>query len=336
MDRFITSTFQPDMLNGSLLQNISNNFEAEGDDIIHRNMPIAYVFTLFVCVLGIPGNVLVIAVYIRKMTTSIRMYMFALAVDDLAVCIVLIAVAISPPGYIGFEIAVLFAYLTVTFSVYLLAFVAVERLLAVRHPGTFSLSLSRAKRALVAITVASVACAVVESILRVTGNKMLYEGIQGFNIVSCVTIMIICYTLMGITVVQKERAAHKSVGVVSSAPGPSVMSANKTDVPAVCGTTTTTSSKHTTKPGTTATTAIQPNTLKSMYLLFIITLVFLVSWVPRWMSYVGLEIPALAKRTYLLNSLVNPFIYSAMSRMFRTDVQQFFANIRTRISTCQP
>ena len=328
------------MMNDSLQENLSNDsynttlgIGGKGNDVITKDTRIADVFTLFVCVLGIPGNVLVIAVYIRKMTTSIRMYMFALAVDDLVVCIVLIVRATVPLDYVGFEIGMPFAFLTVTFSIYLLAFVAVERLLAVRHPGTFSLSLSRAKRALVAITVASVACAVVLSISRVIRNETLHKGIQAFNIISCVAVMIVCYTLMGITVVQKERAAHTTVGAASSAPqpGPSTMSADKTTV---CGTTNTTSSKHTTKPGATATTPIQPNTLKSMYLLFMITLIFLVSGIPRLMSYVGLEIPALARRMFLLNSLLNPFIYSVMSRMFRTDVKLFYSKIRTNM--CQP
>ena len=37
--------------------------------------------------LELPGNLLVFAVYVRKMTTSIRVYMFALAVADSLVCV---------------------------------------------------------------------------------------------------------------------------------------------------------------------------------------------------------------------------------------------------------
>ena len=42
---------------------------------------------LVVCVLGLPGNLLVIAVYLRLQTTSTRVYMFTLAVADLASCV---------------------------------------------------------------------------------------------------------------------------------------------------------------------------------------------------------------------------------------------------------
>ena len=42
---------------------------------------------IILCALGLPGNVLVFAVYVRKMTTSTRVYMFALAVADLVVCV---------------------------------------------------------------------------------------------------------------------------------------------------------------------------------------------------------------------------------------------------------
>ena len=48
------------------------------------------VHSVTVCVLcrpGLPANLLVIAVYIVKMTTSTRVYMFSLAVADSTVCI---------------------------------------------------------------------------------------------------------------------------------------------------------------------------------------------------------------------------------------------------------
>jgi len=42
---------------------------------------------IVICNLGLPGNLLVIAVYIVNMKTSTRVYMFALAIADLAVCV---------------------------------------------------------------------------------------------------------------------------------------------------------------------------------------------------------------------------------------------------------
>ena len=227
-------------------------------------------------------------------------------------------------GYIGFEIATHCVFLTVTFSVYLLAFMAIERLLAVMRPGTFSLSLLRAKRALVAITVAAIVSAVVMTTARVLKNKILLNGVQGTIIVSCVAVMIVCYSLIGITVVKKERAAHTSVGIACSAPGPSTKSADRTRVSTISGPANT--SKHSAKP-------IQRTTLKSIYLLFTITLVFLLSWMPRWVTYVGGAMPLYARRMFYLNSAINPFIYVVMSRVFRVDVQHLYRIIRTRLQT---
>ena len=349
MDQFVYPTLQSGMLNHSLQQKLFNDTYnesvfrhitldggTEGNDVSEQDRRIADALTLVTCVLAIPGNVLVIAVYALKMITSIRMYMFALAIADLVTCVYGIVLATATFSYVGLEIALHCAFLTLSFSLYLLAFVSVERLLAVLRPGTFSLSLLRAKRALVAITVAAIATAVVLTTARLIQNKMLLYSVQATIIVSCVAVMIVCYSLMGITMVKKERAAHTSIGIASSAPlpGPSTMSAEGTELPTVSGPANTSSSKHSAKPCIKSTAPIQQNTLKSIYLLFIITLVFLISWMPRWVTYVGLEIPLYARRTFFLNSAVNPFIYGVMSRMFRVDVQQLYRRIRTRLQTC--
>ena len=344
MDQFVTPNMQSAMLTAILQHNSSNDTvlqsvlrptpldsRLEGNVGITEDKRIALVITFVVCVLGIPGNVLVIAVYIRKMTTSIRVYMFALAVADLVVCIYGIVTSTVTFAYIGFEVATYCAFLTLTFSVFLLAFVSVERMLAVRCPNTFNMSLLRAKRALVAITIASVVSAVVLTTARVLQNSILLNGIQGFNIVSSVAVMTVCYSVMIVTLVKRERAAHVTVGVESNPPlpGPSTRSVDRVDVATVSGTVDKTERNNNGKPGT---TAIRPNTLTNIYLLFIITLVFLVCWIPRWLSNVGFVIPIYVRRTFYLNSVVNPFIYSVMSRMFRTDVQQVYRRIRNRLS----
>ena len=338
MDQFTTPTVQQDMLDDSSQFNTSVLPHTTIGVYAKRNDVIANVVALVICVLGIPGNVLVVAVYVQKMTTSIRMYMFALAVVDLVTCVYGIVIATATFGYVGTELAKHCAFLTLSFSSFLLVFVSVERLLAVRHPNTFSLSLSRAKRALVAITVAAVISAVVQTIARVIENRMLLYGCRAIIIVACAVVMIVCYSLMGITVVLKERAAHSTVGIASSAPlpGPSTMSAGRIELSTVSGTTNTTSCKHEAKPCIKSTTAIKPNTLKNMYLLFMVTFIFLVSWIPLWVNNVGFETPLYARRAFFLNSLVNPYIYSVMSRMFRTDVQQFCRKVHTKLITCQP
>ena len=119
-------------------------------------------FTSFLmCVLGIPGNLLVIAVYVRKMTTSTRMHMFALAVSDLAVCIFGIVLTTVKFDNISQVITVYCGHTPVMFSFRLPPGVYVDRLLAVRRPHTFSLSSLRAKRALVVIAVVAAVCVLV-------------------------------------------------------------------------------------------------------------------------------------------------------------------------------
>ena len=45
-----------------------------------------YIFT-GLAALGLPGNLFVIAVYVRNITSSTKVYMFALAVSDTAACV---------------------------------------------------------------------------------------------------------------------------------------------------------------------------------------------------------------------------------------------------------
>ena len=99
--------------------------------------------TFLLSVFGLPGNALVIAVYARQTKTSTRAYMFALAVADLAVCICAIVLTRVAMNHLELQIVVWVGHSTVTFSALLLAFVSVERLLAVRRPHSFSLSVER-------------------------------------------------------------------------------------------------------------------------------------------------------------------------------------------------
>ena len=71
-------------MNYSVSTNIS--VFRENYDFIREMAPYD-IFLLVICSLGLPGNLLVIAVYILNMKTSTRVYMFALAIADLVVCV---------------------------------------------------------------------------------------------------------------------------------------------------------------------------------------------------------------------------------------------------------
>ena len=321
------SSLQQDDLNGKFIaSNETHNVTASG-------YPIQSVASFLMCVVGMPGNLVVIAVYARTMTTSTRVYMFALAVADLTVCTCGIVLTTIKFAYISLEVITYSVHTALTFSVLLLAFVSIERLLAVRRPHTFSLSSLRAKRALVVIAVASAVCAVLLAVARVKRFRLLLHVVPAVVTVTSVVVMIVCYSLMAMTMMMNIRAAHRNVGVTNKtpAPGPStaptgiyIVSHGK----AMVGVT---SSKNSSLSRITKTTAKQTNTYKSVLVLFVITVVYLACWIPHWLHDVGLDVPQDVGRMFILNSVVNPFIYSVVSRMFRDDVRQFYGQMRSRL-----
>ena len=75
------------------------------------------------------------------------------------------------------------------------------------------------------------------------------------------------------------------------------------------------------------------NTYKSVSLLFTITAVYIVCWMPLWLHYAGLSVPVEIRGVFLLNAVVNPFIYSVVSAMFRSDVKIVFRQIFSRLTS---
>ncbi|KAK2189958.1 hypothetical protein NP493_92g02012 [Ridgeia piscesae] len=180
---------------------------------------------IILCCLGTPGNLFVVAVYFRRMTTSIKAYMFALAIADTLICVCFIILLTMHLGHIGKLVAMNVFVSAELFSTLLLAFFAVERCLAVSQPHRFSTSIRRAKSALVAIGAVSVLYADLLSVIQVIRFTCIYH-------------------------VLASTFAH--------------------DV----------------------------------------------------------------RRVYTINSVVNPFIYSFVSPMFRSDVRQFYRDIRATLTGC--
>ena len=140
-----STVMPPHVLNDSL-HLTTNNIISGGDS--------SKVATIIICALGLPGNVLVFAVYVRKMTTSMRVYMFALAVADLVVCVCQY-LALCDNDFVA---TLAFSYIistSTTFSMFLLVFVSIERLVAVKRPHSFSMDPQRAKKYMIIIVVAA-------------------------------------------------------------------------------------------------------------------------------------------------------------------------------------
>ena len=347
MDSFITPSLLHNVFNDSLQQkglNDSTNMSTSlqrvlnsSDEVNAINYVSITMFGSFImCVLGIPGNLLVIAVYVRKITTSTRVYMFALAVSDLTVCISGIVLTTVKFDNISQVITLYCAHTSIMFSVFLLAFVSIERLLAVRRPHTFSLSSLRAKRALVVIAVAAAVCILVLTVARIKQYTRLRQVSLAVIIVANVVVMVSCYTLMAVTMLMKVRTARRNVGVASRTPvpGPSTVPAVATVVSKLAATPDVTSSKNNSVSVIKKTSANQATTYRFVTELFIITVVFVICWTPLWLSDVGFTVPRELKPMYILNSVVNPFIYSGMSGMFREDVRLFYRKVSSWLSTC--
>ncbi|KAI0213093.1 hypothetical protein LSAT2_001914 [Lamellibrachia satsuma] len=303
-----------------------------------RMVVIPSVAIFIVCLLGLPGNLFVLTVYLRKMTSSTRVYLFALAVADSAVCVCGIVLTRVFIDFVTVQVIICTIDAAISFSMYLLVFVSIERLLAVRRPHTFSMNALRAKKALSVISTAAVVVSSVMAVTRLTRQFLLARVFPMTFIFLCVVTMIVCYTVMAMTMLKNASNAAIRVAVSRDAnpdePGPSQSPETVNVIPTV-GTSTGTNSDITTPAPpsrVTKTTAKQAKSYKGVLLVFIITVVFIACWMPQWLYYVGVPTSAGLRRIFMLNSAINPFIYSVISSMFRDDVRDFYRHTRSKLS----
>ena len=319
-------------------QNASNSSVEMAKNYARNMVHIRSLAAFLLSMIGIPGNVLVIAVYAQQMKTSTRVYMFALAVADLTVCVCGVILTSVTLSYLMVQIVVCAGHMTITFSVMLLAFVSIERLLAVTRPHTFSLRARRAKIALIIITLAATFCVTVLTVARLL-LYMVFELFVLFITASNVSVMIFCYALMAATLLKNARRNRRRVGVASTAhcqiPGVSTVSTGVVAMSTYIKTTGASCSPRTATMAPAShvkkTDEHHTKSYKGYFLLFIITVVFLASWLPTWLANVGLSVTMDLQRMYILNSIVNPFIYSVVSAMFHDDVRQFYRKTRSNL-----
>ena len=347
---------------------LNNSFDSvEGN---HTKKITDHTVAFCVCLLGLPGNLLIMAVYLRKMSTSTRLYMFSLAVADTAVCLCGVVLITSLPGVVTMQIVIYVFNMSTSFSVFLLVFVSVERLLAVRRPHSFTIKAQRAKTALKVIAVTT---AIFTTATTVASLKQYHRFTQVFEICTlcvCVVTMTTCYSLTAATLVNKVRThrnritalsinmsrnnahittvrgvlcernegatcSHIATNVVRPYPHADADPANAsiTDVPtapAQSCRTTVYDGTNSARP-TTSNNAVATHT-KNITLLFIVTVVFIACWLPKWMATIGVPIPKDVRRSFIINSFVNPFIYGVASAMFREDVREFYRHSRDKVS----
>ena len=367
LDNIANWTNTSDWLRGVL----NNSFDSvEGN---HAKKITDHTVAFFICLLGLPGNLLIMAVYVRKMSTSTRLYMFSLAVADTAVCLCGVVLTTSVPGVVTTQIIIYVFDMSTSFSVFLLVFVSIERLLAVRRPHSFTIKPQRAKTALKVIAVTAALFTTAMTALSLLQHHKFMRVFELCTMCVCVVTMTTCYSLTAATLANKVRTHRNRVaalsrnrsidrrelnrnsalittvhGVLCERDEEATCSHFKTNVirpspdtvypadaaPVNVSTTgpqpTPAQSCHTTvyngttsAHSTTTNNAVATQT-KNITLLFIVTVVFIASWMPKWMATMGVPIPKDVTRSFIINSFVNPFIYSVASAMFREDVRELY------------
>ena len=348
-------------------QNLSNDSFGFTKDTPTVNTDYINIAILTLCSLGLPGNLLVIAVYVRNMVSSVRVYMLALAVADSAICIGAIILSTERTNVFAKDAVLYVLNVAVTFSMFLLVFVAIERLTAIFRPYSFNTNPRRAWKALLIIATASVGFATFSILTRETRLQSIRRGIKVCVFIVCVLTITICYIMIAATLLARDKSARTRVSTfyptASPKPQPShfqkgipnittedpacrhsqTVSTNtdtldtvrpfqRTEYVNTPGTSTVTTSASVVPTNTL--TAAQTTAYKNVLLLFIITVVFIACWLTYWLYAMSVPIASKLSRLFVVNSVVNPFIYSVASAMFREDVRQFYRQTRVKLSGC--
>ena len=347
----------------------SQNFSNDSFNM-NKNTPVVNtnyinITLLTLCLLGLPGNLLVIAVFMRNMTSSLKIYLFALAIADSAIC-VCVVIFVQTRNSILFDYAMYAFNGAVFFSMFLLVFVAIERLIAILRPHTFNKNPRRARKALLIIAAATVVFVVSLYVTKERQSPFTSEIVVGVGIVS-VLIIIVCYTVIAASLLARARRARKRVSTFNPTASPKQRSSHFQKVTPItsvenlqCGQNPTASTSRDTSdttrpyqrtehldcPGTVYVTTsasvvptknstpAQSTAYKNVSLLFIITVVFIACWLPYWLRKMGVPTVLHLDRLFVVNSVVNPFIYGVASAMFREDVRQFYRQTRNKLLAC--
>ena len=350
MDTINTSNWTD---NSSFVRNVSTDSFNSTGRARAGTLTVENIVLLAISAFGLPGNVLVIAVYLRQMTTSTKVYMFSLAVVDTVVCVCAITLSTGLTQYRTTALITLFVLDTaVNFSMFLLTCVSIERLLAVTRPHTFNMDAQRAKKVLLFLTLAALACTVIKNLISNVKNKLYVIIFVSTLIGGEVMIMAGSYVVVAIKLFSRRRitkyqrevrrrdgTSGSSMATVSSNVCETSADEKDTSNEATGSRDTSfeldSSSVSQTHHVTSKKTARDDTRMyKNVTLLFVITVVFVVSWTPQWLNIYGIPVPTMLRRMFVLNSVVNPFIYGVVSAMFREDVRAFYRQIRTKMSCC--
>ena len=312
--------------------------------------------TLALLVVGIFANVLVVTVQASRLTTSTRVYTFSLASADAVVCIGSVGVAISMRWIVIQRFFTYVISLAVIFSLFLLAFVATERCVAVLRPHTFKLNIRRAIIAVTLVMIGSTICAAVIIVAKVLPLDMVLLSIRIAILTSTCAIITCSYFMVAVTLCKRTRhkanirrptmgertcrcstrvAAEIQLSTVSSQlnrsscvneliKSPHCVSLVSTGYLSASRDNELVKSKRIARSKT-------PGTL---LLVFVITAVYFICWLPILLHSSGVPMSALFNRLVILHPVLNPLVYAFLSPMFRDDVRQSFRQTSIKLSRC--
>ena len=316
--------------------------------------PVLSVILRVVLMVAIFGNVFVISVQASRLTTSTRVYTFSLACVDAVVCIGLAGAAIVRPWIVIHLCFVYILTMAIGFSIFLLAFVATERCVAVLRPHTFNLSTRRAKIAAMLLVVGSTICAAPLMAARMLHLETLNQSLRITIIISTSSIVTGSYFLVAVTlwkrsrdkaktVTKSERTSHSGARVAPAMQLPTVSPQPRAGScvgelvkSSHCATLVTNGSGRApwiNELGKKKVIA-KTKTPGTLLLVFVVTAVYYMCWLPFWLHTSGVPMNIHFSRLCLLHPVLNPLVYGFLSPMFRDDVRQSFRKISLKLFRC--
>ena len=298
------------------------------------------------CALGTPGNLFVVFVYLRRMTTALRTYMFALGIADTLTCVPFIILQIRRLGIGDDRLFAVIADILVSsrvFSALMLAYLSVDRFLFAIRPHTFGRNIRKAKVSLVTIATVSVLYTALLKVTQLSGLQQVHVIIAAFFAHLCFVTVIMSYSLLAVTLLKRTRAALRKIDVAAlvGADGAtfsrytftshltSLITTNMPVVPPVQPDT----RGITSEPMTAKPSKAEP-AKRTTLTMFVVTASNALLWMPFFLTNYGFSLPEEFTRVFTINSVVNPYIYLCVSPMYRSDVRQVYRDIRSRLTIC--
>lgn len=309
------------------------------------------IILLVVAIIGIIGNIIVLIVFSRRgirQRHRCNIFVRALAITDLIVCLMIPVrfLPIKPESEIMCKVYSLLNSFSLTFSIVLLQSIAIERFLAICKPLRRYSSRAQSATLIVSFVImATVSCTfmifstVTEeesspygiATCDVTDPTMLrvtYGLFVTFYVETCVVLLFVYGKIYWVILQQhKWLKANKNVISVSGL----ISSGNDHNVLAVAPRNTLDATQRTAQTNlqTANNGARETNRrhYKTAVMFSCITVAFLLSWLPVTLDRIStafrlsIFVPGTLTQLYLINSVVNPFLYSFFDNKIRGDIK---------------